>query len=218
MIIGLPGQTEDSFVRDIERLAALRPEHISLYMMELHEKTPLAHLIREGKMDIPGDYVLIRCYESAKSLLEREGYSHYEISNYSLPNKETKHNLKYWTDQCYLGCGSSAHSYWEGKRITNVDEVKVYIERIMEDKSALAHEEPFGLERRVSEAIFTGLRLMKGVDQKAFKRRYGIDISERYGSEISQHVKNGLLELEGENLRLTEKGIMLSNEVFSSFV
>lgn len=218
MIIGLPGQGEDSFCREIEKLAALRPEHISLYLLELHERTPLAHLLREGKIAVPGEEVMIRCYESAKKIFEKEGYYHYEISNFSLPSKEAKHNMKYWNDQYYLGFGSSAHSYLEGRRFANIDDLHVYIERTMKGKCARAYEEPFRLERRVSEAIFTGLRLMRGIDQIAFKRRYGIDVLERYGSEISQHVKNGLLEQEGEKLRLTKKGIILSNEVFSSFV
>ncbi len=218
MIMGLPGHTVDPFLQEVEKVVALKPEHISLYLIELDKETPLVRYLREGKVNVPDEIIMVQLYEEAADLLTRRDYLHYEISNFSLPSKESRHNMKYWTDQPYLGFGSSAHSYLQGDRFSNTCDINEYINRIAEEGSALEQVESFQREKRAAEAIFLGLRLMRGVDQTTIMNRYGINIFEQFDSKIAHLIEIGLLEREGQNLRLTKKGKILSNEVFSQFV
>ncbi len=218
MIAGLPGHTVDSFHKEMEMVVSLKPEHISLYLLECDRRTQLVQLIEKGTMSVPNEDTMVQLYEMATNFLLEKGYIHYEISNFSKPSKESHHNTKYWTDKSYIGFGSSAHSYVEGRRYSNVKEFKEYIRRMTLQENAMDHGDPFKIEKRVSEALLTGLRLIKGIEISDVMRKYGIDIMERYGSEISHLAKKGLLEKEGQTLRLTHKGIIFSNEVFSHFV
>jgi oxygen-independent coproporphyrinogen-3 oxidase len=218
MIIGLPGHTMDSLHQEIEKVITLKPEHISLYLIELDKKTPLVRYLKEGKVSVPDEAIMVQLYERAADVLMDQGYDHYEISSFCLPSKESRHNMKYWTDKPYLGFGSSAHSYLQGNRFSNVCDIEEYINRITAEGSALDRMDPFQLEKRAAEAIFTGLRLMKGIDHTTIAERYGIDILEQYTSTISDLLEIGLLEREGKILKLTKKGKIFSDEVFSRFV
>ncbi len=218
MILGLPGHTSGSLHEEIEKVMTLKPEHISLYLIELDKRTPIVRYLKEGKISIPDEATMVELYEKAADDLMGQGYNHYEISSFSQPSKKSKHNLKYWTDQPYLGFGSSAHSYLNGKRFSNACRIKEYIHRITAEGTALLRIDSYQPEKRAAEAVFTGLRLLKGIDLHAIEKRHGIDILERYESAITDLLEKGMLEHDQENLKLTKKGRIFSNEVFSCFV
>ncbi len=218
LIAGLPGHAPGTFSADMEAILRMRPEHISVYLLETDRETVLSKYAAQGKIDLPDDETMVNLSRAASDALSTNGYFRYEISNYALPGKECRHNLKYWSDEPYIGFGSSAHSFINGMRTSNMDQPADYIRSITSSGNAIAQSDDFVRGKRVSEALFMGLRMMRGVDLKKIHRRYGIDVMRDYEKEIAELKDEGLLIIEEDRLRLTERGIIFSNEVASRFV
>ncbi len=218
LIAGLPGHTLESFSADVDGILRLRPEHVSIYLLETDRDTPLWRYAEKGEIDLPDDETMLELSSAASAELSANGYIRYEISNYALPGKRCRHNLKYWSDELYIGFGSSAHSFIDGMRTSNTDQPVDYIRSIMGGGEAIVQREEFHRAKRVSEALFMGLRMMRGVDVKKIHRKYGIDVMREYAKEIGELKSERLLTMEEDRLRLTERGIIFSNEVFSRFV
>ncbi len=217
LIFGLPGQSKDDWERSVIKAAALRPEHISIYGLTIEEGTPF-HKIFSNRSGLPSDEEEAVMYESAVKFLKKAGYLHYEISNFALPGKISAHNSGYWADKDYLGLGASAHSYisspgW-GRRWWNESDASVYMERVEVGGEARAGGEALKRDEAVLEALMLGLRrLDRGIDGRAFKSRFGScpkDSFKRWGELKAE----GLLKGSGEDILLTPKGALLSNEVF----
>jgi oxygen-independent coproporphyrinogen-3 oxidase len=219
LIAGLPGQTLRQWARNMDEALALRPAHLSLYLLEVHEGTPLAAQLREGRWPQPDADAAAAMYQLLIERTRAAGYEHYEISNFCLPGREARHNLKYWTNAPYYGFGSSAHSY-DGARTrwSNERDAARYVELMSERGAAVVETDELTARDAGAEALFLGLRLMRGVDLAEHRTRFGTDVRSEYAAELSRFREARLIELDGELLRLTPAGVLLSNEVFAAFV
>jgi len=219
LIAGLPGQTLAEWARNLNAALALRPAHLSLYLLEVHEGTPLADQLRQNRWPQPDADTAAEMYELLVERMRAAGYEHYEISNFCLPGYESRHNLKYWTAAPYYGFGSSAHSF-DGARVrwSNERDAVRYIELIETRGSAIVETNELSLREAGAEALFLGLRLMRGVDLRAHQAQFNRDVRRDYAVDLARFREAGLVELNDHNLRLTPDGALLSNEVFATFV
>lgn len=219
LIAGLPGQTLDGWRRNLDEAFSLRPEHLSFYLLEVHEGTPLEKHISLGIQPKPDEDLAVAMYELMLDRASEAGYEHYEISNLCLPGFESRHNTKYWTGAPYYGFGCSAHSY-DGlfRRWANERDLMRYVAMIEQDGSAIVGETRLTKEDRQAEAVFLGLRMMQGFSMRDYQQLFGSDIRELHGNDLTRFREAGLIEYSGDLLRLTRAGALLSNEVFSAFV
>lgn len=220
LILGWPGETASRWQRSLDGVAALAPEHLSLYVLEVEGRTLLAHRARSGGLDLPDDDLVADLYAHTVETLSVLGLERYEISSFARPGFESRHNSKYWADLPFLGFGMSAHSYRDGRRWWNIDTFGGYCRAIEErgPAAAVAGERVLSPRERAQEALFTGLRRREGVDLVAFQAAHGVDVLADYARGLSAPFAAGLLERRGPHLRLTEKGVLLSNEVFQVLV
>jgi oxygen-independent coproporphyrinogen-3 oxidase len=216
LIAGLPGQMLRGWKRNLDLALNLRPEHLSLYLLDVHEGTPLADQIHSGMRPQPDDDLAGEMYQLMLDEV-RAGYGHYEISNFCLPGFQSRHNTKYWNGAPYYGFGCSAHSY-DGarRRWANEREVAKYVELIETEQSTVVERTDLKEEDARSESIFLGLRLMRGLNLEDYRLRFGADLREQYDAEIIRLREAGLIEIDHELLRLTTRGALLSNEVFAA--
>ncbi len=219
LIAGLPRQTLEGWKRNVEEALALQPEHLSFYLLEVHEGTPLADHIRRGLQPEPDNELAAEMYKLMLELACADGYHHYEISNLCIPGFESRHNTKYWIGAPYYGFGCSAHSY-DGRlrRWSNERDVARYTEMVESDRSPIVERVQLTENEARGEALFLGLRMMRGVDLKLYELRFGYDIRESTVSDLDRFRDAGLIEYEGDIMRLTRAGALLSNEVFAAFV
>jgi oxygen-independent coproporphyrinogen-3 oxidase len=215
LIAGLPGQTLDDWQKNVREAVAMMPEHLSLYLLEIHEATPLAEQIRSGRQPKPDDELAAAMYEFMVEELTAAGYRQYEISNFALPGFESRHNSKYWRLDPVYAFGVSAHSFDGRERYANDRDTARYVEMIEKEVTAEVMREEIDAP---SEFAFLGLRLSEGIDLEGYRQNFGIDLIERYGSELQSAVDSGLVEINAGHLVLTERGKVFSNEVFSIFV
>jgi oxygen-independent coproporphyrinogen-3 oxidase len=213
LIAGLPHQTAATWQTSLDWISAIRPPHVSVYMLEVDEDSRLGNEVllngkRYGAPTVPSDELIAQFYESAAAHLRSLGIERYEISNFARPGWESSHNLKYWRLDPYVGFGVDAHSFDGRLRWQNADTPADYVARMQAEGTARTgclsadrHEERF----------FVGLRLNEGIDPEPEEWR-------RWDQPIGRFVSEGLLERRGDRLRLTDKGILFSNEVFAEFV
>jgi len=230
IIAGLPGQTVKDWRENLNMLCALSPEHISLYMLEIHEDTRFGKVYRKGASTesgvrenppyaaLPDEDLVEQFYFDAIHQFEGGAYHQYEISNFAKPGRESRHNLKYWTDQPFIGFGCSAYSYLKGKRWGNERSVRRYMDLIQRQSHAVDSRSNLTSREREEEAIFLGLRLTQGIDLFQFESKFGFNLRSRFKEQIEFLKEGQLIELTPERLRLTPKGYILSNEVFSEFL
>ncbi len=217
LIAGLPGQTLSGWQRNLERALALRPEHLSLYLLDVHEGTPLADQIRAGMRPKPDDDLAGEMYAGMIEAVCAAGYEHYEISNFCRPGFESRHNTKYWAGAPYFGFGNSAHSFdGHRRRWANERDTMKYVSLVEKGEAPITERTDLDEEDARSESIFLGLRLMRGIDLKDYQVRFGQDLREQYNGELDRLRAAGLIEIDEELLRLTTRGALLSNEVFAA--
>ena len=219
LIAGLPGQSLTRWEENVDQAIMLRPEHLSFYLLEVHAGTPLADHIRKGLQPVPDDDLAGVMYERMLERAATAGYEHYEISNLCLPGRSSRHNTKYWTGAPYFGFGCSAHSY-DGvrRRWSNERDIGKYLAAIENEVSPIAEQRNLSDEDIRAEAVFLGMRLMHGLDALRFRQLFCVDLFEEYKDDLQRFSEAGLVEFEGDMIRLTRAGALLSNEVFAAFV
>lgn len=219
LIAGLPGQTLEGWQRNIKQALDLHPEHLSFYLLEVHQSTPLAEHIRRGIQPEPDDDLAGVMYQWMLEQASEAGYEHYEISNLCQPGFHSRHNVKYWTAAPYYGFGCSSHSYdGHAVRWSNHRDVLKYVETIESGLSPVVDEQQLSQTDVRAEALFLGMRLMRGIDLRRYRESFGIDLRDEHGADLDRFCKAGLLEFDGDLVRLTRNGALLSNEVFAAFV
>ncbi|MBR1980764.1 radical SAM family heme chaperone HemW [Candidatus Proelusimicrobium excrementi] len=206
LIAALPGQTKDSFLTGLKEVLALKPKHISLYGLQVEEGTPL---FRQGYSYDDDFYVDL--LESAYQILTSHGFGQYEISNYAKPGRESMHNINYWLGGEYLGLGAAAGGYLGGERYGNITGIEEYISAVNKGEKPLAFKETLCGKAKIGERIMTAFRYLKG-----FKP--DLQMLEYFGEDFKTLLKSGLIENDGENLKLSAKGKYFANQVFSRFV
>ena len=222
LIAGLPHQSRESWEASIHELLAMRPEHVSVYVLEIDEGSRLGREsltggTRYGAAAIPSDDEQAEFYESACERLADAGYEHYEISNWALPGKRSRHNLKYWRRQPYLGFGAGAHSFDGATRWANVHDSMRYVELIGKGISTREQIEPVTPGQALDEEIFLGLRQLEGIDLDRIAARSSGEFLRREATlreGISRLKGEGLVETAGSRVRLAPSRLAVSNEVF----
>ncbi len=214
LIYGLPGQSLDGWERNLEEALDLEPEHVSLYGLTIEEGTPLARQVARGIVEPPEDDLMAAMYENAHRRISSAGLHRYEVSNWSLPGHESRHNLVYWKNRPYIGAGAGAHGYLNQSRYSNELLPARYIARIADGTMSEVERETIGPALERSETVILGLRLDEGVSAGEYQDRYGRDLRLDYASVWSETEDLGLVRWHGDTACLTEKGRLLSNEVF----
>jgi oxygen-independent coproporphyrinogen-3 oxidase len=215
LIAGLPRQTLADWERNLDEALKLRPEHLSLYLLEIHEGTPLAEQVRSRRQPLPDEDLPGEMYELMIEKTAAKGYRQYEISNFSLPGFKSKHNVKYWLCEPVYAFGVSAHSFDGKERYANERDTNAYVALIENGKSPTIFRENIDL---ASEFVFLGLRLSKGVDLDEYAYRFNVNLKEKYAEDLRRLKELELIEFAENRLRLTAKGMVYSNEVFAVFV
>jgi len=215
LIAGLPHQTRETWESSVRELIALRPEHISIYLLEVDDGSRLGKELisggtKYGATAVPTDDAMADFYESACATLAAAGFEHYEISNWSLPGRASKHNLKYWRRQPYIGFGAGAHSFDGRRRWSNVHDASAYAAAIAQGRMTIESEESVTAEQALEEELFLGLRQLAGIDLARIQRDYSADLTAR----VNKLLDDGLLERSGDTIRLNATKLTISNEAF----
>jgi len=244
LIFGLPGQPFDKWMLSVQRAVDLSPTHLSVYGLSIEEGTPLKTWVDEGKVCKPDEDAAAEMYEWVRGYLAREGYIHYEISNWAKKAAKPdtfmcKHNMQYWRNLPYFGIGAGAHGYAFGTRVANHNHPLQYISSFSKiNKEKLNNEQsqkitypslpctnvanPIDLETEMGETMILRLRLLEeGITVGEFSERFGLDMQQIYGEQIHKLIDFGLLEWRGKNLErlcLSDRGILLGNQVFLEFI
>jgi oxygen-independent coproporphyrinogen III oxidase len=218
LMMWLPGQDVAQWLASVDTAIGIKPDHLSLYILEVYPHLPLRQeMDRHGWAQQPDD-AAAEMYETAMSRLDAAGYVQYEISNVCRPGAESRHNVKYWADGDWLGFGPGAHSTWDGVRWRNVTSTEEYANRIENGRSVNVDRRALTTDERFGDAVFTGLRLSRGIDTDLLSIRYGIDMWARFGDRLAPFLDAGILSRQDSRLRLTRRGMLLGNEVMSVFV
>ncbi|NLK26868.1 MAG: oxygen-independent coproporphyrinogen III oxidase [Clostridiales bacterium] len=228
LMSALPKQTLKSWEDTLNKVAELEPEHISAYSLIIEEGTPFYHLYREGgsyRRDLPDEETDRRIYHRTKEILKEYGYYRYEISNYSKPGYECKHNLSYWIGREYLGLGLGSSSLLNGTRFHNIQDINNYLQITLEGASgskllgALREDyKQLSIEEKMEEFMFLGLRMTDGVSREEFKRRFQVNIDQIYQEQINTLINHKLLQGKGDRIYLTDYGLDISNLVLEQFL
>ncbi|MDD5945582.1 MAG: radical SAM family heme chaperone HemW [Clostridia bacterium] len=214
LMFALPGQTLDDWQETIEHVLKLRPEHISAYSLIIEEGTPFYDMYEKGIIRETDEVLDRKMYYLVNEMLSDKGYGRYEISNFSKPGFECRHNIVYWRTEEYRGFGLGAHSYVGGERFHNTCDFKKYVsfEGLNEDREILTEDE------KQEEFMFMGLRMTEGISENVFKERFKKSIYDVYAKEIRELTQEKLLVSKDERLYLTDRGVDVSNQVFEKFI
>lgn len=220
LMFGIPHQTTDSLMRTIDYVTRLDPEHISLYNLKIEPNTQFGK-IGAANLPLPDEDEEFKMYMYACNMLENRGYKQYEISNFAKPGKMSRHNLKYWNCEEYLGLGPSAHSYFNGTRFSFIPSINQYMKGIENMGSEIIisdGSEQIGGRAMMGEYIMLRFRLAEGLPLNEFRRRFGYDFEEMYGDKLTPYIKNDFMIRGRDNIALTPRGMFVSNYILSDIL
>jgi oxygen-independent coproporphyrinogen-3 oxidase len=218
LMMWLPQQSVADWLESVDALVALGPDHASLYLLEIYPNAPLRDAMARGRWSVAPDDDAAEMYLQGMARLDAAGYAQYEISNVARPGRESRHNLKYWMDGDWLGFGCGAHSTRNGVRWKNASATETYISVVTSGGSPVSERHPLSAAHRVEDALFTGLRLTRGIDLETIMARYGVDVWRRYGDDLRPFVDEGLLIYDDGRLRLSRAGMLVANEIMAIFI
>ena len=220
LMIGIPGQKIGDLKNTLQDIIKLEPEHISVYSLIIEENTPIEKMLENGEIKLPDEDLERNMYWYVKNTLELNGYNHYEISNFAKLGKESRHNLNCWNQEEYIGFGVAAHSYLNGIRFSNTINVEEYIQHIENNRKEenIQIEESQSLEDKKNEFMMLGFRKIQGVDIARFKEKFIDNPIFLYRENLNKLVEEGLIEVDLNHIKLTNKGIDLAKLVFEEFV
>ena len=220
LMLGLPEQSIEDLKESVEEIIKLNPEHISVYSLIVEEGTPFYKKLEENELDLPEEEIERKMYWTVKQELEKEGYIHYEISNFAKAGFESKHNLSCWNQEEYIGFGTSAHSYTNNVRYSNIDSMEEYIDNFKKESEAdnFVFHEKQNKDSKMKEFMMLGLRKIEGVSIKEFKNRFTLNPIFVYRKELEKLVTEELIEIDGDKIKLTNKGLDLANLVWEEFI
>ena len=213
LMYGIPEQTADSFETSVRKLLELTPEHISSYCLKIEEGTRFYQ--RRDSLVLPTEDTVCDMYENMGNILQSAGYNKYEISNFARPGRESRHNLKYWQYDDYIGFGSGAHSFFEGKRFANSRDIDAYI--MTGGLGVRECEEVISSSEAENEYIMLGMRLAKGIDIPEYQLRFKKDFSQGFGKKLQKFSPEFVI-LSENNCRFTDKGMFVSNYILSEIL
>jgi len=214
IMFGLPNQTLESLKNTLFRAVTSGVTHISCYSLILEENTPLFESVKRGDLSLPDEDTEALMYDTVCDILKKSGFKQYEISNFAKEGFYSRHNIKYWDCEEYIGCGAAAHSYFKGKRYSNTENIDEYINSSLRQKDTVT----LSTEDKMSEFMFLGLRKIDGVSLYDFQIRFGVSLESVYGDVVKKYMSLGLLRIEDGILMFTPQGIRVSNTVLCEFV
>ena len=217
LIYALPGQTMDQVKNNVEKAITLDIPHMSLYSLILENHTVFMNRMRRGKLPLPKEELEAEMFEYIIEELERSGFEHYEISNFSKPGFESRHNLMYWDNAEYYGIGAGASGYVNGVRYKNHGPIRHYLSAV-EAGNARVTEEHLSQREQMEEEMFLGLRKKSGVSITRFEEKFGTSFEDLYGQVVRNLCHQGLLQVEGQQIRMTKKGLFLGDTVAEQFI
>lgn len=217
LIYALPGQTMEQVKDNVAKAITLDIPHMSLYSLILENHTVFMNRMRRGKLPLPKEEVEAEMFEYIIAALELAGFEHYEISNFSKPGFESRHNLVYWDNAEYYGIGAGASGYVNGVRYKNHGPIRHYLKAV-EEGNARIHEEHLSLREQMEEEMFLGLRKKTGVSKARFEEKFGTSFENIYGQVVRDLCHQDLLQIEGQQIRMTKKGLFLGDTVAERFI
>ena len=217
LIYALPGQTMDQVKDNVAKAIALDIPHMSLYSLILENHTVFMNRMRRGKLPLPKEELEAEMFDYIIAELERAGFEHYEISNFSKQGFESRHNLMYWDNAEYYGIGAGASGYVNGVRYKNHGPIRHYLKAV-EEGNARINEEHLSLREQMEEEMFLGLRKKSGVSMKRFEEKFGTSFDNLYGQVVRDLCHQGLLQVAGQQIRMTKKGLFLGDTVAERFI
>ena len=217
LIYALPGQTMDQVKENVAKAIDLDIPHMSLYSLILENHTVFMNRMRRGKLPLPKEELEAEMFEYIIEELEKAGFEHYEISNFSKPGFESRHNLVYWDNAEYYGLGAGASGYVDGIRYKNHGPIRHYLEAVEAGKARIT-EEHLTLEEKMEEELFLGLRKKTGVSKERFEEKFGISFDQRYGQVVASLTEQGLLVPDDKQVRMTKRGLFLGDTVAEKFI
>lgn len=224
LIYGIPGQSRDAWLSDMQEAVRLMPEHISCYMLSYEEGTLMGEEREAGLLTPMADPLLADLFEATGVYLGENGYAQYEISNHARSDSagpganRSRHNQKYWSFAPYLGFGPSAHSFVEPVRSWNVSSVKEYVERANSGQLPMAGKETLGREQQMIEWVYLGLRQTDGIEIGEFDRRFDVSFHAMFGETLGDLLGKGLIEPDATRCKLTRKGMLLLDSIASALI
>ena len=217
LIYALPKQTMEDVKTNVAKAIALDIPHMSLYSLILENHTVFMNRMRRGKLPLPKEDLEAEMFEYIITELEKAGFEHYEISNFSKPGFESRHNLMYWDNAEYYGIGAGASGYVDGVRYKNHGPIRHYLQAV-EAGNARVQEEVLTLKEKMEEEMFLGLRKKSGVSKKRFEEKFGLSFEDQYGAVVSELTEQGLLVPDRDIVRMTKQGLFLGDTVAEKFI
>lgn len=217
LIYALPGQTMDQVKDNVAKAIALDIPHMSLYSLILENHTVFMNRMRRGKLPLPKEELEAEMFDYIIAELERAGFEHYEISNFSKQGFESRHNLMYWDNAEYYGIGAGASGYVNGVRYKNHGPIRHYLKAV-EEGSARINEEHLSQREQMEEEMFLGLRKKSGVSMARFEEKFERSFQELYGDIVKDLIQQGLMQLDGDHVRMTKRGLFLGDTVAERFI
>jgi len=213
IIYGVPGQNLKELQKDLEILLSFPIKHVSTYALTVYEETPLYSLVKSGKQELPPEELVMEMYYLIKESLESAGFKHYEISNFSLPTFESKHNLSYWELKNYIGIGPSAASYVSGRYTKNISNVKGYVRALLEEKPFIEEAVDHSEEEEKELRFIMGIRLLKGVNLKDLGLKERFEVALQKEPALRLLLEEGYLVYREPELSLGTRGLFISNTI-----
>jgi len=217
LIYALPKQTMEDVKINVAKAIALDIPHMSLYSLILENHTVFMNRMRRGKLPLPKEDLEAEMFDYIIAELEKAGFEHYEISNFSKPGFESRHNLMYWDNAEYYGIGAGASGYVNGVRYKNHGPIRHYLQAV-EAGNARVQEEALTLNEKMEEEMFLGLRKKSGVSKKRFEEKFGVSFEDQYGAVVSELTEQGLLVPDRDIVRMTKQGLFLGDTVAEKFI
>lgn len=217
LIYALPGQTMEQVKDNVAKAIGLNIPHMSLYSLILENHTVFMNRMRRGKLPLPKEELEAEMFEYIITELERAGFEHYEISNFSKPSFESRHNLMYWDNAEYYGIGAGASGYVNGVRYKNHGPIRHYLSAV-EEGNARITEEHLSQKEQMEEEMFLGLRKKSGVSMARFEEKFGRSFDGLYGEIVKDLVQQGLMQIDGDRVRMTKRGLFLGDTVAERFI
>ena len=217
LIYALPGQTMEQVKDNVAKAIGLDIPHMSLYSLILENHTVFMNRMRRGKLPLPKEELEAEMFEYIIAELEKSGFEHYEISNFSKPGFESRHNLMYWDNAEYYGIGAGASGYVNGVRYKNHGPIRHYLTAV-EEGNARITEEHLSQKEQMEEEMFLGLRKKSGVSMARFEEKFGRSFDGLYGEIVRDLVQQGLMQIEGDRVRMTKRGLFLGDTVAERFI
>lgn len=217
LMFALPGSTAESWQQDLESAIALKPDHLSAYNLMYEEGTALYKALMQGELTELSEEENLEQFGMLIEKMKNAGYRHYEISNFAIPGRESRHNSSYWNDTTYIGCGAAAHSYNGISREWNIANVKEYIKGI-ENGNRAYEIEHLSEEERYNDTILTRLRTADGIPLEWMKEKFSSKLNDYMQKAASRQISYGNLKEENDRLSLTEKGIFISDAVIRELI